>query len=204
MKTIHVILDYSPLPTVEVIDFGEHVESNMKSNPLFPTPDVPMSLFHSSLQTLKDKHALALNGNKTATEGVTIARKAFEKTLKLNALYVDRIADGDEEVIASSGYKARKQPAPANRPEFRVLAGNAEGSVILIRKAVKRAASYVWQRAANPLPSEENLWIQTGISTQAKCVIENLESGTKYWFRVAAVTRQGQQAWCEPIMKVVP
>jgi hypothetical protein len=83
------------------------------------------------------------------------------------------------------------------------LSGNAEGSVVLIRKAVKGAAVYLWQRVVNPLPEDETQWIQTGVSVQAKCVIENLEVGTKYWFRVAAVTRFGMMPWCEPIMKLV-
>jgi hypothetical protein len=203
MKKVKVKLDFSPMSTVVMIDFGSNIVLCLGANPIFPTPDVLVTELNASLTVLKNKHTLALTGSIEGKEGVVIARKAFEKLLKLEALYVDRIADGNEEMIASSGFHHSKRPVSANRPEFRVLSGNAEGSIVLIRKAVKGAATYVWQRAANPLPQDESQWIQTGISKQAKCVIDNLEVGTKYWFRVAAVTKNGIMPWCEPIMKMV-
>ncbi len=204
MRKIKVIIDYKHKSIIEFIDFCLYIIKSMTGNPLFPDPDTPLAGVKASVDLLKDKHDASLSGNKAAKEGVKIARKATEKLIKVNGSYVDRIADGDSEIIASSGYEASKQPAPAIRPEFYVTVGAEDGEIVLIRKAVRNAASYLWQYVPHPIPEESKLWILAGVSTQAKCVIQNLDSGSKYWFRVAAITTKGQLPWSEPIMKVVP
>jgi hypothetical protein len=204
MKIAKVKLDFIRMSLVNFIDFCLYVIECMEANLLFPKPNVPIADVKTSVTNLSDKHTLALSGNLAAKEGVAIARKATTKLMKKNASYVDLIAEGDEEIIKSSGYHPTKQPKPAKRPEFRVLEGADDGSVVLICKAVDNAASYAWQFVPNPLPEDEKLWTYAGFSTQTKCVIENLDSGTKYWFRVAAITPLGRMPWCKPIMKVVP
>jgi hypothetical protein len=203
MKIVKVIFDFIRISIVRLIDFGTNIVDCMETNPLFSKPDVPITDLKASLDVLKEKHSNALKGSIEAKEGVAIARKAFIKLLKLEALYVDRIANGNQEIMASSGFHTSKQPEPATRPEFRVLNAYTEGNIVLIRKAVKGAAAYIWQYVPNPLPEDEKLWVYAGVSPQAKCVIENLDVGTKYWFRVAAVTRKGQLEWSKPIMKLV-
>jgi hypothetical protein len=204
MRIIRVIISYKLKSVIEFIDFCLHVIKCMTLNPKFPTPDVSMTELSTSVKVLQDKHDAALNGNKEAKEGVKVARKATERLMRLNGLYVDKIANGDPEIIASSGYEASKQPVPAIRPDFSVSVGAEAGEIVLIRKAVRNAASYVWQFVPHPIPQDEKLWVLAGVSTQARCVIQNLDSGSKYWFRVAAVTPLGKLPWCEPIMKVVP
>ena len=186
------------------IDFCFNVIDSMKSNPKFPAPDVSIADIETAFDNLQSSHLIALKGDKVAKEEVLIYRKELEKLLKLNALYVDRIAAGNEAIIASSGYHSSKQPAPANRPEFRAIAGNESGCIILKRKAVQGAAAYLWQQVANPLPDNEKEWTWIGVSVQANYTIKYLESGDKIWFRVAAITRSGQLPWSEPIMKVAP
>ncbi len=204
MKKTQVLLDFIPMSLVMFIDFCLSIIDSMKTNPKFPTPDVSISDIETLINNIKVTHIKALKGDKEAKEEVIILREELEELLKINALYVNRIAKGNEAIIASSGYHASKQPSPANRPEFRVMVGAEEGSIVLIRKAVKGAGAYAWQYVLSPLPDDDKLWIYAGISTQAKCVIQNLDSAGKYWFRVAAVVPQGVLPWCEPIMKVVP
>ena len=37
------------------------------------------------------------------------------------------------------------------------------------------------------------------MSTKAKAYVDGLTSGTRYWFRVAAVSAAGQGAWSEAV-----
>jgi hypothetical protein len=47
-------------------------------------------------------------------------------------------------------------------------------------------------------------WTHAGISTKSKTSISGLTSGTRYWFRVAAVGTAGQGPWSDPATKTAP
>jgi hypothetical protein len=38
----------------------------------------------------------------------------------------------------------------------------------------------------------------------ARATLEGLDSGARYWFRVAAVTSSGQGPWSNPVAKIAP
>jgi hypothetical protein len=175
----------------------------MESNIRFPSPDISIGEIKTSILLLQEERLNALKGNKEARLKCINIRKKLEKLIRINALYVDRIADGDKEVISSSGYFASKQPQPVKRPVFKVIYGDKDGSVILKRKAVQGAVAYIYQYVEDPLPEDEKQWIYANFCAQTKCVIKNLESGKKYWFRVFAINRKERLPWCNPIAKIV-
>jgi len=43
-----------------------------------------------------------------------------------------------------------------------------------------------------------------GTSTKSTTTIDGLTSGTRYWFRVAAVAALGQSGWSDPATKIAP
>lgn len=56
----------------------------------------------------------------------------------------------------------------------------------------------------SPDPPTETSWAHAGVSTKSKATIADLDSGTRYWFRVAAVNANGQSGWSDPAMKIAP
>jgi hypothetical protein len=64
------------------------------------------------------------------------------------------------------------------------------------------AKSYVIERSADP-PTPTS-WAHAAVSTKSKATITTLASGTRHWFRVAAVGTNGQSGWSDPGTKIAP
>jgi len=60
---------------------------------------------------------------------------------------------------------------------------------------MRRAGSYVIEQTTDV--TTPAAWRRTGMSTKAKTFVDGLSSGTRCWFRVAAVGAAGQGAWSE-------
>ena len=204
MKKLKTKKSFARLPVPRLITFTDNVTKKMDKNVLFPTPDVALTDVIAANNNLSSKYQASRNRGKEEIAKMHEVTIILITILYKLADYVDRIADGVESVILSAGFEAVKDKTPALRPEFKVIVGAEHGQVILIHKAVKGAASYLWQYVTDPIPADDKLWLLAGVSVQAKCVIENLDSGVKYWFKVTPITRKGPLPHSEPIMKIAP
>ena len=175
MKKPKVTVDFIKYSPVNKASHYHTVIDHMTNNPLFPTPDA----------SLND------------------AAAAADAVFRILAAYVERIALGDETSILSSGFHFSKQPAPRNKEILVAKDGSHSGSVLLDTIRVDKGVTYVWQMYKGKLPDNDNDWVQIGITTQTSFEINNLDIATKYYFRVAAVTPDGLQDFCAPVMKVV-
>lgn len=132
-----------------------------------------------------------------------VAVKELIALLRKQAAYVTLIADGSDSVILSSGFHVMQQPSPKHLAEFSVENGKNSGDVLVKHKAVKGAGAYIYQRANDPLPSIESEWAYIGFTTQRKYTDKGLFPGSKHWYRVAWITKDGLSAWSDPMMIVV-
>jgi hypothetical protein len=119
------------------------------------------------------------------------------------ANYVDRVADGDETMILSSGFNLTKKSNSYSKADLNIKNGNSSGNVKLIAKSIDGAKSYIWQFAKDNLPLNGDGWVIAGYSTQANYEVVNLDVASKYWFRVAGITPDGTTDYCNALMKVV-
>ena len=99
---------------------------------------------------------------------------------------------------ASASASAERSAPPSLTATF----GDHDGEIDLTWDTVRGARSYVVERS--PDPPTESSWTHAAVSTRSRTTIEDLTSGTRYWFRVAAVTATGQSAWSNPAMKIAP
>ena len=203
MKKDHVVLNFVKLTIAEKIEVGRSVESKMKLNPSFTSPDVPLEELKASTDLLEARNVTAITGGKEATALMHQAEEQWVDKMRKTALYVDRIADGDAAVILSAGFDLAKQPSPAVRPEFSVELGEKSGTVLLRRQKVEGARSYVWQYTTQVSPIMNTDWVNAEVTSKASVELSGLTPLTKYWFRVAAVTIEGTGAYTMPIMQVV-
>jgi hypothetical protein len=203
MRNVKIILSFLPFSNAELLVFARSVLQKMTKNSYFPTPDISLTDLSKNVDEFERLLSMARNGGKQVTAEVNQLRKIIEKQLRLTAAYVDRIADGDEAVILSAGFETNRQRASALHAEFSVKHNEGENSVVLSHKAIKGAKSYSWQLSKDPLPKDVSFWTWAGFSTQCKIKINNLEHGIKYWFRVAAITPEGLQPWCDTVLKEV-
>jgi hypothetical protein len=200
MRKSKVIISFSHSTVPELIEFARNTVTKMTGNANFATPDVPLAQITTVAATLETKYNAAQGGGKQQTADMHQARKALEDLLHREGLYVERITNGNETIILSSGYGTSKQPAPALHPEFTVDNGEHEGEMLLKHKAVEGAAAWIWQVCPNPIESDE--WTYAGFSTQSSYIVKKLTPGIKYWFRAACITKDGVGPWSDPAIKM--
>src|SRR6185369_1092704 len=129
-----------------------------------------------------------------------------DQALTKLAGYVESVAGKDDTLITSAGMDtkaSRSAPTLPNVPQaLSANAGEHEGEINLVWKAVPNARSYTIETSQDPATVAS--WTHVGIATSASKLIANLTSGKRYWFRVAAVSAGGQSGWSEHATKVVP
>jgi hypothetical protein len=204
MKRVKVVLDFQKFPIAEKIEFGKNVITKLTGNTQFPNPDVPPAQQTSAVSLLETDYTAALGGGRALIAKMHQSEKAFDDVFRKMAMFVERVSNGNEALILSSGFHVSKQPTPKNIIDFKVDAGKEHGEILLNRKAILGAKAYLWQCSKNVLPSENNGWEYCGFSTQSAFRLSSLESASKIWFRVAGLTKDGLTEWSEPIMKVIP
>lgn len=204
MKKDRIVLDFVRIPVAQKIEFGKGVIAKMKGNPKFTTPDVTIADMETKTELLETRSVAALDGGKEVTALMHQTETEWVDIMRKMAKYVDRIADGDNTIILSSGFNMAKQPSPAVRPEFSVELGEKSGSVVLRRQAVEGAKSYIWQYCTGDTPEvNDTEWVVAQVTSKASVELSGLTALSKYWFRSAVVTASGTSAYNSPIMQVV-
>ena len=120
--------------------------------------------------------------------------------------YVQNVSGGDARIIGLAGLDFRKTPAPvgplAAPRDVTLKEGAHAGSLALRWQPVAGAESYRIERTT--AESASGPWNGAVFSTKAKALAEGLASGTRYWFRVAALGAAGQGAWSDALGKIAP
>ena len=204
MKRNKVVLNFQRFSVAEKIVFGRAVLSMMSNLGIFAEPDVAYAVLTELINRFEGHYEASRGGDHEQVALMHKDEEEFDKQFRKLAGFVDRKADGDDAIILSSGFHLNKQPASSDLPEFTVTMGDNPGCVWLKRKRQAGAASYVWQYSPNQeVPVGDN-WLFGGSSTQASFQLTGLTSVSKYWFRGAAVTKEGLQPFCQPIQQIVP
>ncbi len=200
MKKSKVLYDFVMFAAAFLIEFARNTVTMMTGNPAFTTPYVVLAQITAAANDLETKFKAALNGDKALKATMRIALNTLISLLKKQAAYVNLIADGNDAVILSSGFHSTSKPDSKLLPEFDVIHGRNSGEAIARHKAAKGAKSYLWQRANDPLPTSDSGWAYVGFTTKCKFTDTGLIPGTKHWYRVAWITKDGLSAWSAPMM----
>jgi len=151
-------------------------------------------------------HAARLEARRR-TAAQAVKEEELDRVMTQVAAYVESIAGDDEALILSAGLEVRASNAPdgsaPTAPEtLTATTGNHEGEIELSWDTVRGARSYVVERTTDPQTASS--WTQAGVSPRSSIIIEGLDSGKRYYFRVAAVTLNGQSPWSNQAVKVAP
>ncbi len=203
MRQVKVVLDFKRMPVAQKIAYYRNVLEKLTNNRLFPSPDIPLPKAKAAIDSLEASFLESRDGGHTSIAIIHQQDSVTTKIFTLLAKYVDRIADGDEPALLSSGFHASRIPTALQKAILSVIYGLNSGDIKLIAKAVDKAGSYIWQFTKDSLPETESEWIICGYSTQATFELSQLEVDAKYYFRVAAVTPEGITDFSAPIVKLI-
>jgi len=176
---------------------GRHIVTSMTDNKNFPTPTPPLSEVTAHLDALEQAFSQVQSARseittRTATQDNAEAK--LDQMLRQLAGYVESVAGKDDTLITSVGMEIKASPSTSTLPTvpqaLSAAAGDHDGELLLSWKSVPNAKSYVIESSTDP--ATPTSWEHAGIATSATKTISNLKSGTRFWFRVAAVGAGGK------------
>lgn len=207
---IRIKLNLKSLSIPEKLARSQQIVAALTGNANFTSPHPPLAQVTAAINEL-EAAANAAQAARQEAKARTAAQHAKEEILDqlLTQLvaHVESIAGSDQGLIMSAGLDVRSMAAPSISAPVAPLsltaaAGDHDGEIVLSWDTVRGARSYVVERS--PDPPAESTWTHAAVSARSRTIIEGLTSGTRYWFRVAAVSTSGQSPWSNPAMKIAP
>jgi hypothetical protein len=168
--------------------------AGVTGNAYFPAPNPTVAEMGTIIGNFFD----ALNDCKDG-DRIKIAIKNQKRDIVISSLhlwsaYVLSQSAGDAVIALTSNFKVRKAAAPRppiGKPEnFSIVAGDNPFELDGSTNRVDGAIGYIFQYAKDEMMALNN-W-QGVPSSATKCIIANLESGTVYNCRVAAIGPRSQ------------
>jgi len=202
-------LNLRNLSIPDKVQKGRQIAAAMTNNANFSNPHPPLPMVTDALATLEQSYALVQAAKadvKAKGSAQDDAEAKVDQILAQLAAYVESIAGNDEKIITSAALTtkaSRSAPAFLSPPQgLSATAGDHEGVIDLSWRKVPNARSYTIEMSPDP-PTHES-WTHATIATASARTIENLASGKRFWFRVAAIGAMGQSGWSEPATKIAP
>jgi hypothetical protein len=177
----------------------------MTDNTNFATPDPALANITAANNALIAAMAKVQNGSKEDTVIKNNCRSALETLLKSETDYVQRISNGDEAIILSSGFDVNKKPGTVGqlaKPANLVMKpGENRGTLWLSCDVVPNSSFYEFAYTEAPVTAN-SIWIQK-TTTKHKLLIEGLVSGKQYTSRVAGAGSDPSRVWSDDVSSYV-
>lgn len=204
-----VKLNLKGLSITEKIAKGRQIVAALTGNPSFPNPQPALDAVTTALDELEASNADLQASRQSTTAKTSINHQkedAVEAILRQLAGFVESVSGDDEPKILSAGMSVRSAATPTHVHEvpaaLGLTGGDHEGQLDAHWDTVKGAKSYVIQQSTEPTNAAS--WVHAAVSPKSSATISGLVSGTRYWFRVAAVMSGGQSGWSDPATKIAP
>jgi hypothetical protein len=187
---------------------GRQIVTALTGNPAFSKPQPPLPDITATIDALEAGYANNQAAKQAAITSTTVLHDldvVFETELGKLRSYVDSVATDDKTIqSAGMGVAGKAGPLlPATTPAaLAVSEGDHDGTLDCSYDRVKGAKSYIIEMSLDP-PTATS-WKHAAVSVKSSVTITGLASGTRYWFRVAAVTAAGQSGWSDPATKIAP
>jgi hypothetical protein len=181
----------------------------MTDNKSFPSPTPALNDVTVAVNGLEEAAAQLQSARAevtTRTASQDNAETKLDQLLTQLSGYVESVAGKDDTLITSVGMETKASPSTPTLPNvpqaLSATTGDHDGELFLSWKPVPNAKSYVIESSTDPATPAS--WEHAGIATSSTKTIGGLKSGTRFWFRVAALGAGGQSGWSEHATKVAP
>lgn len=184
---------------------ANEIHTAMSGNPNFPTPVPALTVLSDAITAFSTALYECRDGDRLKVAIKNQKREELIAVLHLLADFVLFKSAGNSVVALSSGYSIGKQPAPAppiTTPQnYRLKPGPNPGELLNRIARVKGAISYSYQYATDAMMAQDN-WKSIPCS-RTTCVLQNLQTGTKYNCRVVAIGPREQLMYSDILTRVV-
>lgn len=197
------------MPILAKAALADRIVAAMTGNPNFVTPNPSLAATTAAKTAMLTAYNTALTLRQQAQAATDLQaeiEKGFDRTLTSLSLYVESAADGNDAKIQSAGMSVKDAAVPVGQllapTDLYAEVGGGDGEVDLNWKPVLGAKSYLIQMTTDP--NVPDSWAFKKNATDSFTAITGLTSGSKYWFRVAAVGAAGQGDFSDPAAKYAP
>ncbi|MCZ4410668.1 fibronectin type III domain-containing protein [Cryomorphaceae bacterium 1068] len=191
----------SSLTTAQLLDKTALIIRNVDGNANFPTPDPAIADLTAQAELTAEWLEKSAFGDKRAIARRRRETAALLELMRRMATYVNFTANGDEDVILSSGFDVRRKPEPsgplAQPIEFMAKRSEKSGEVVLDWKAIDHAKAYQVEYTTTDPASPEATWQVATVTSKSKASVNNLTRGTDYWFKVKAISGTKSSAYSD-------
>lgn len=177
---------------------AHHICQKMQGNPHFPTLEPEIAAVVAAAPKFRDAFIAAKDGGKAAHQAKDACRKALVQALRLLGFHINRLADGNVELLETTGYPLAKAVIARRKEKDGISLTVGHRSVAVSLKGDPDAGAYFLQYTAVPVTAESQ-WI-TVYLTRTDVVINGLETDVKYAFRVAPVFHLEEPEYSEPVI----
>jgi len=204
-----VKLNFRRLSVPEKIAKARQIVTAITGNSSFANPTPPLATITGAVNDLNAAYTTTQASKqavKTAVADQSAKEDSLDQLISQCASYVESVAGTDETLVNSAGMDTKAPPSASTVPDapsgLEITIGDHDGELDLSWDPVSGARSYVIQQSADP-PSATS-WGHANTSTKSRATMGGLESGKRYWLRVAAVGAGGQSGWSDPATKIAP
>lgn len=190
----------------DLVLFAKNISKNLAQNKAqFPNLPVSLTDFDAAINELETAHIATFGGGYANTQIRDNKRKVVTDHINKLGLYVSLVSNGDATIIFKAGMTPRSQRSlrsldvatPIQLSAMSIVAGEVE----LKWNKINNARNYVVMLTQDPSATN---WIQVGFSSFNKMKTKSLVKGTEYWFKVAAIGKEGSQSpWSNPVSVIV-
>jgi Fibronectin type III domain len=202
-------LNLSKLSISEKLDLAKQINGALNGNANFPTPTpslATLSAAASALQTAHDEAVTARQESRNKTAVQNQAEDELDDALTRLAGYVSSVSGSDEALVTSAGMNFEQPKTPsstaATPQSFAATTGDSDGEIDTSWNSVAGAQSYVVEQSLQAPPAANWTHVQTTIKSSH--TVTGLVSGTRYYFRVAAISAGGQSGWSDISTRIAP
>ena len=185
-----------------LVNKSGRIVAAMKNNPHFPDQALVLAA-----ETATEEFQVAYN-NASGRDKIMVSIKNDKRELLIQALtalaaYVTQVCKGDKTMLLNSGFDLAKEKGETELSPIGILEVETSepGAATISIKKVGGAKAYLHQYTTES-PTASTPWISIG-SDNRQFRFVSLTSGTRYWFRVAAIGFKGQLLYSPPVARYI-
>lgn len=179
------------------------VRDKMANNPFFPDPPAALETTSQLLPEFISLIGQSMNRDKEVIERKKKQKLVITSLLTEVANYVTLTCKGNRLMLLSSGFTISGKYNNKEEPVIKLLKVElgTPGVATTLVKRLRGARVYIHQYTDEE-PSSKTVWAHVP-SKDAKYTFRGLQSVKKYWFRVGAMTRDGQLVYSPVVERVI-
>lgn len=181
-----VIINFSGWRDALLDKDAQYICGKMKDNAFFPMLVDEINAVIACTNAYHLALIAAPDGGREAHVTKEVSRKALIKALRVLGFQINEVAEGREELLASTGYPVAKTADRRRQVQQEAIALSVgHRSIQVTIKEQEGAGAYHLQYTPAPV-TEASTWVTLNLVAPF-VVINGLETDKKYAFRVAAV-----------------